>query len=101
MTERRWTVSSTWMMTYQPDFLKTANFFGEKIGIIDLEMNPHEAHNGDLLWAVTLTYLRRDAEKFGELLQDFDRITGFEAININEEAKTVDDEGADYKDLPF
>ncbi len=44
MTERRWTISSTWMMTYQPDFLDTATFFGKEVGIIDLEMNPHEAH---------------------------------------------------------
>ena len=101
MTERRWTVSSTWMMTYQPDFLYTANFFGEHVGFIDLEMNPHE-YNGEVRWAITFTYLRHDAEKFGELLQEFDRITEAEASKIQVAVKTEDDnEGTDYTDLPF
>jgi len=102
MTERRWTISSTWMMTYQPDFLDTATFFGKEIGIIDFEMNPHESYNGDVLWAITFTYLRQDAEKFGELLREFDKTTDFKAFKTCEDGNTKeDDEGNDYTNLPF
>jgi hypothetical protein len=103
MTERRWTVSSTWMMSYQPDYLDTANYFGKAVGIIDLEMNPHESYDGDVLWAITFTYLRQDSENFGELLQEFDKLTEFGAFNASQEESSRDNELGDgeYDDLPF
>lgn len=100
MKERTWTATSTWTMVFKPDFLYAANFFGRDIAIIDLEMNPHE-YSGEVRWTITLTYLRQDAEKFGELLQKFDRITEFEASKTNPAKKAEVDEGADYDDLPF
>lgn len=100
MTERTWTATSTWTMVFKPDFLYTANFFGRDIEIIDLEMNPHE-YKGEVRWVISLTYLRQHAEKFGELLQEFDKLTENAATETNKEAMTTEDEGTDYDDLPF
>lgn len=104
MTERRWTVTSSWMMTYEPEYLKTANFFGEEIGLIDLDFEPKKYPNDEILWCISVTYLRQDSEKFGELLQEFDKTTDFKAFKTNEDedGNTTDDEkGIDYTDLPF
>ena len=100
MKERTWTATSTWTMVFKPDFLDTANFFGKAIEIIDLEINPIEI-NDEVFWAITLTYLRKDAEKFGELLQEFDKLSEHGATEMNKDAKIVDYEGADYENLPF
>jgi len=100
MKERTWTATSTWTMVFKPDFRDTANFFGKDIEVVDLEMNPHE-YKEEVRWAITLTYLRKDAEKFGELLQKFDILTGHETTKTIKVANAVEDEGADYENLPF
>lgn len=101
MTERRWTVTSSWMMTYKPDYLKTANFFGEETGLIDLDFEPKEYPNGEILWCITVTYLKQDAEKFGELLEAFDKLTVSGAVNANKDENARDDGENYYTDLPF
>lgn len=101
MAEKRWTVTSSWMMTFKPDYLATANFFGKKIGLVDLDFEPKEYPNGEILWCISVTYYRQNAEKFGELLQEFDRISVSEASKTVTESTTNDDEEGYYTDLPF
>ena len=100
MTEKRWTVTSSWMMTYKPDYLKTANFFGEEVDLINLDFEPKEYPNGEILWCISVTYLRQDAEKFGRLLEEFDKLTEFGAFKASKEETSGDDEEG-YTDLPF
>ena len=89
-------------------FLKSLGIFiligilmGKEIGLVDLDIEPKEYPNGEILWCISVTYYRQNAEKFGELLREFDRISVFEASNTVTESTTNDDEEGYYADLPF